>query len=129
MDTLQKKIQHLLNLFKSKKLSKAELFGKELTSTYPNNVILYNILGLILTYQKKIDEAIECYEKGIKIKPDFAMIYNNLGSIYKSKENYTKAKNYYKKSIDLDSKIPETQKSFYLCFLFALSFHLILILN
>ena len=111
MDTLQKKIQHLLNLFKSKKLSKAELFGKELTSTYPNNVILYNILGLILTYQKKIDEAIECYEKGIKIKPDFAMIYNNLGSIYKSKENYTKAENYYKKSIDLDRKIPETQNN------------------
>ena len=111
MDTIQKKIQYLLNLFKSKDLLKAELFGKELINTHPNNVILYNILGLILTYQGKTDEAIECYENGIKIKPDFAMFYNNLGSIYKSKENYTKAKNYYKKSIDLDSKIPETQNN------------------
>ena len=90
MDTLQKKTQHLLNLLKSKKLSKAELLGKELISAHPNNVILYNILGLVLTYQKKIDEAIECYEKGIKIEPNFAVIYNNLGSIYKSRENYTK---------------------------------------
>ena len=111
MDILQKKIEHLLNLFKSKKLSKAEFLGKELIKTYPNNVILYNILGLVLTYQKKINEAIEWYEKGITIKPDFAMIYNNLGSIYKLKEKYTKAENYYKKSINLDSKIPETQNN------------------
>ena len=111
MDTLQKKTQHLLNLLKSKKLSKAELLGKELISAHPNNVILYNILGLVLTYQKKIDEAIECYEKGIKIEPNFAVIYNNLGSIYKSRENYTKAESYYKKSIDLNNKMPETQNN------------------
>ena len=84
MDTLQKKIQHLLNLFKLNNLSKAELFGKELIKENPNNVILYNILGLILTYQKKTDEAIKWYEKGITINPDFAMIYNNLGMIFKN---------------------------------------------
>ena len=92
MENLKKKIQLLLNLYKSKNLSKAELFNKELISTYPKVVNLYNVLGLILTEQKKIDEAIEYYEKGIKIDPNYAVIYNNLGSIYQSKENYKRQK-------------------------------------
>ena len=111
MENLKKKIQLLLNLYKSKKLSKAELFNKELISAHPKVVNLYNVLGLILTEQKKIDEAIEYYEKGIKIDPNYAVIYNNLGSIYQSKENYKKAENYFKKSIDLDSKMPEPQNN------------------
>ena len=39
------------------------------------------------------------------------MIYNNLGTIYKSKKNYAKAENYYKKSIKLDNKLPEVQNN------------------
>ena len=111
MENLKKKIQLLLNLYKSKNLSKAELFNKELISAHPKIVNLYNVLGLILTEQKKIDEAIEYYEKGIKIDPNYAVIYNNLGSIYQSKENYKKAENYFKKSIELDSKMPEPQNN------------------
>lgn len=111
MDNLQKKIQFLLNLYKSKKLFEAELFNKKLITSHPKVVFLYNILGLILKDQEKKEEAIEWFEKGIKIQPDFAMIYNNLGNIYKSEENYTKAESYYKKSIDLDNKIPEPQNN------------------
>ena len=111
MKNLQKKIQLLLNVYRSKKLPKAEVINKKLIDAYPSAVILYNILGLILTDQEKLDEAIEWYEKGIKIKPDFAMIYNNLGSLYKLKEDYSKSENYYKKSISLDDKIPEPQNN------------------
>ena len=46
-------------------------------------------------------------KKGIRIKPDYAMVYNNLGAVYKSKKNYLKAETYFKKSIKLDNKIPE----------------------
>ena len=111
MENLKTKIQLLLNLYKSKNLSKAELLSKKLISAHPQVVNLYNVLGLILTEQKKTDEAIEYYEKGIKIDPNYAVIYNNLGSIYQSKENYKKAEDYFKKSIDLDSKMPEAQNN------------------
>ena len=46
-------------------------------------------MGLILADQKKIDEAENYYKKGIKINPNFALIYNNLASIYKYKQKYT----------------------------------------
>ena len=53
MDKLQKKIQILLNLYKSKKLIEAENFAQNLINENPNVVFLYNVLGLILTDQKK----------------------------------------------------------------------------
>lgn len=107
MKILQKEIEQLLNLYKSKKLIKAENLNRKLIHNYPKVVILYNILGLILTEQNRVNEAIEIYEKGIKFNPEYAMIYNNLGSIYKSKAEYKRAENYYKKSISLDNKISE----------------------
>ena len=107
MENISKKIQILINLYKAKNLSKAELLNKELIIAHPKVVILYNILGLILTDQNKTDKAIECYEQGIRIRPDYAMIYNNLGSSYQLKNNYTEAENNFIKSIDLDNKKPE----------------------
>ena len=80
MENLKTKIQLLLNLYKSKNLSKAETLNNELIGTYPNMVILYNILGLILTELKRTDEAMKCYEKGIKIQPSHAMLHNNLAT-------------------------------------------------
>ena len=111
MEKLQKKIQELFNLYKLKKLSEAEMLTRKLIEESPKVVILYNILGLILTDQKRIDEAIKFYEMGIKIDPNYSMIYNNLGTIYKSKENYKEAEEYYKKSIKLNNNIPEPQNN------------------
>ena len=107
MKNLQKKIEQLIKLYKSNNLLKAETVNAELIRSYPKVVVLYNIMGLILTDQNKINEAIKTYEKGIEINPGYAMIHNNLGSIYKSKEDYIKAESFYKRSITLDNKIPE----------------------
>ena len=74
----------------------------------PKVVFIYNLLGLILVAQNKIDQAAECYEKGIKINPNFAEIYNNLGLLYiNNKSDVKKAENCYKKAISLNPKIPE----------------------
>ena len=53
MENLKQKIQLLLNLYKSKNLTKAELLNKELIRAHPKIVNLYNVLGLILTDKKK----------------------------------------------------------------------------
>ena len=108
METLQKKIQIILNLYKSRDFAKAEHLTRELLNIYSKNPFLYNLLGLILTAQNKINEAVKIYEDGIKIKPEYAMFYNNLGTIYKSRGNYEKAEKFYDKYFDLDKKIPET---------------------
>jgi len=111
MENLKKEIQNILALFNSRKLKDSEILAKKLVSQNPNIPFLYNLTGLILSEQKKLNEAIKWYEKGLKIQPNYAMIYNNLGSIYKSKDNYKKAETYYKKSISLDSKIAEPENN------------------
>ena len=68
---------------------------------------MYNLLGLIFIQQQKYDQALECYNKGIEVDPNFSMIYNNLGLLYThNKNDKLKAEEYYKKSILLDQKNP-----------------------
>ena len=114
MENLKEEIQAAVNLYKSGNFTKCEEVTKKLIDTNPKVVFLYNLLGLLLNAQNRNDEAIEAYNKGIKIDPSYAMIYNNLGLIYYNKSsqgkdfnnNIKKAEELYKKSIQLNSKIP-----------------------
>ena len=67
METLKKEIHKATELYKHKHLNKAESLCKKLLNSYPKIVYLYNLLGLIFSEKKKIDEAIKCFEKGIEV--------------------------------------------------------------
>ena len=54
MQKLEKEVRLLLNLFKLRKLSEAELLNRKLIDENPKSIFLYNILGLIL-FDQKID--------------------------------------------------------------------------
>jgi len=110
MEKLEKQIELVVNVYKSGNFSKAELLTKDLIKTNQKVVFLYNLLGLILSGQKKIDEAINCYQTGIKIDPNFGMIYNNLGLLYfqhRYDGDTKKIENFYKKAISLNKELPE----------------------
>tara|TARA_Y100000780_G_scaffold149375_1_gene134583 strand:- start:267 stop:1835 length:1569 start_codon:yes stop_codon:yes gene_type:complete len=110
MKNIKDQIQSAVNIYKSGNLNKAEQVTSKLIANNPKIVFLYNLLGLILTGQNKIDKAIKCYEKGLKIDSNFAMLYNNLGHLFFSFESYKdiqKAEKYFKKSISLNSKLAE----------------------
>ena len=110
MENLKTKIQFLVNLYKSRNLPQAEAYAKKILRENPNIVFLYNILGLILNDLHKIDDAIDCFQRGLQINPenkDNALIYNNLGSIYFYRENYFEAENCYKKAIEINRQHSE----------------------
>ena len=110
MEKLKKEIQSVVDVFKSGDLPKATSLCKKLIELNPKVAFLFNLMGLILANQKKVIEAKEYYEKGLKIDPAFAMIYNNLGLLYFQNKlnNYViKSESYYKKSISLNKSIPE----------------------
>ena len=115
MEILKQKIHEAVNLFKHGNLAKSEKITLKLIETNPKIPFLYNLLGLILSAQNRIDEAVVSYNKGIKIDPNYAMIFNNLALIYYNKSlkdknfesNIKKAEELYKKSIQLNPKIPE----------------------
>ena len=110
MKSLKEKIQLVVDIYKSGDLLEAEQACTKLINENSKVAFLYNLLGLILVGQKKLDQAIKYYKQGLKIDPTFAIIYNNLGLLFfneQTDENIKKAENYYKKSISVDKKIPE----------------------
>ena len=111
MENLEKIIQKVVELYKTKKITEAELLGKKLITENPKVSYLYNLLGLVLIENKKFDEAQKFFEKGLSLKPSYAMIYNNMGTLFKLKGEYTKAESCYKKSINLDEKLYETHNN------------------
>ena len=112
MENLKKQIQLAVDAFKSERILEAEDLTRKLIDSNPKVVFLYNLMGLILSAQNEVDQALEYYEKGIKIDPNFAMIYNNLGLLFaNNKSDNTKAENFYKKSISLNYKNPEAHNN------------------
>ena len=107
MKNLQKEIEVLINLYKSKRYSEAESFCKDLIKVNPKIAFLYNLMGIILNDQNRQDEAINFYKKGIETDPQFALIYSNLGNTYKSQNKLDDAEKCYKKAINIDSKLSE----------------------
>lgn len=107
MEKLQANVQLLLNLFKLRKFNDAESLNKDLLKKYPKSGYLYNMLGLILASQKKNDDAIKTFKKGIEVEPDFAHLYDNLATAYKAKSQFKLSEEFYKKSISINKKIPE----------------------
>ena len=52
---------------------------KPLISLFPKAITLYNIQGAANAALQKYDAAIESYKQAIKIKPDYAGAYYNMG--------------------------------------------------
>jgi len=102
-----KKIEELINLYKSGKLNVAEKEAAEQIKNDSNNYILFNILGAILTDQKKLNEAIIKYKKSIEINPDYAEGYNNLGSVLYKLKKFDESIEAYKKAIKIKPNFAE----------------------
>ena len=107
MKNLEKQIQLAIDLYKEKKLYKAESIVRDLIIDNSKEVYLYNLIGLVLADQRKIDQAIDFYLKGIKINSNFPQLHNNLGTAYKIKGQYENAEHSYKKAMKIDGRIPE----------------------
>ena len=58
-----------------------ELFNHALQVT-KNNYLAHNNLGIALFDEGKIEEAIDHYNKAIRIKPDYVYAYNNRGLLF-----------------------------------------------
>lgn len=108
MKNLKIEIQSLLNIYKTGNFHEAESLNKKMIQENPNEIFLHNFLGITLMAQDKLEDAIKCYENAIKIKSDYAPIYDNLGTIFKIRENYKKAEFNYKKAIKLNNSSAET---------------------
>ena len=98
----QKSMRELENLYKLNQYDSLEKKVRELINKYDKNTNLYNILGVTLIGQSKLNDAIKIFEKIIKIQPNFYFAYHNIGNALKDLSKLDEAKTYYQKCIKIN---------------------------
>ena len=81
---------------------KAQSFFRQSIDTYPKNETLAYNVGEIFFSNQKLDEAIQYFTVATQIKPDWAPPYYKLGLVNLNKADYEKAKEHFKKFLELE---------------------------
>jgi tetratricopeptide (TPR) repeat protein len=92
--------------FKKGDFETAQSFFKQSIDTYPENEALAYNVGEIYFSSQKLDEAIQYFTIATKIKPDWPPPYYKLGLVNLNKADYEKAKEHFKKFLELE---PESE--------------------
>ncbi len=72
---------------------------KEELQTSPNNIKLYNRLGILYSSIGKLDEAVLILKKGLEIAPTNSNLHNNLANVYSLLGNLSEATTHYKEAL------------------------------
>ena len=103
-DPTQEKIKFILELFNSNKLIETKKEIEKQLIKYSKSSVLFNILGAVLAEQNKPQEALENYNKSIKINPNYSQAYNNLGVCLYKLGKIDEAIQGYRKAIEIQPK-------------------------
>jgi len=94
--------QKLLNYLRIKDYKTAVHRCEKLINNFPNNPLLFNLLGLALHGNGNYLIAIDKYKKALDLDVNFLPAMNNLANSYKSSGNFEKAEDYYNKAIKIN---------------------------
>jgi tetratricopeptide (TPR) repeat protein len=71
----------------------------------PEDVEIYNRIGLTLRKQKKYEEALQCYNQILKIRPDHPGIYYNMGILFMARGDFNTAQKHFEKALSKDPQL------------------------
>lgn len=80
-------------------------YAKRALEMDPSHYRALNLLGLAYTKMEDYNSAVSAFEKCAEIKPDFADVYFNLGSIYEKLNRLEEAASSYKKAFELNGPV------------------------
>ena len=67
----------------------------------------WNSLGLLYEQEGKLDQALEAYEKALRLNPDYADSHNNLGAMHLKAGEIEKAVRAFRKAHEIDGQAPQ----------------------
>ena len=101
-DPPQEQLQHLIEFYNQGQLHLCLVATNQFLGDFPNSVFLYNIQGTVNARLQQFDAAIDSYQKAIKIKPDYADAYNNLGNVLRDKGDLEGAIKSYEQALKIN---------------------------
>ena len=109
-DPPKDQLQSLINLYSQGQYQEVLNQSAQLLRTFPQSPSLFNIRGIVNASLKNYDEAIENYQKAIKLKPNWADAYLNLGNAQRDFGYLIKAIESFQKAIQVK---PDFAKAYY----------------
>ena len=100
-DPNQEYLQSIISLFNQGQLQQALSESSQLLERFPNSVVLYNIAGACNAGLMQFDAAIRSYKMALKINPDYADAYSNMGNALKDKGDLEAAIQSYKQALKI----------------------------
>jgi protein O-GlcNAc transferase len=97
----QEQIDALISLYHQGRFEEVLSKIKHLIRLFPKANALFNTQGASNAALKRYDDAIDSYKQALKIKPDYADAYSNMGNVLKDKGDLNAAIDSYKKAIKL----------------------------
>jgi Flp pilus assembly protein TadD len=73
----------------------------------PDYAVAFNSLGEAAFHVKRMDEAIDAFQRAIKLRPDYAHAYNNWGYVLEASGRFDEAEIKLKEAIKLDANYPD----------------------
>lgn len=100
----KKQINEVISLLTEHRYEDAHHLAKGLVINDPKDPSLYSLLGISLEALDKLDEAIQSYQKGLELRPDYSFSLYRLGEVYRKREDFEKAVEYHKKATEIEPK-------------------------
>jgi protein O-GlcNAc transferase len=70
----------LISLYNQDRFQEVLSKVKPLIGLFPKAIVLHNLQGASNAALQRLDAAIDSYKQALKIKPDYADAYNNMGN-------------------------------------------------
>ena len=97
----QEQVDELISLYNQGQYEEALEKAKPLISLFPKAINVHNIHCATNAALQRYDAAIDSYKQAIKIKPDYAEAYSNMGNALKEKGELDAAIDSYKKALKI----------------------------
>jgi protein O-GlcNAc transferase len=88
---LQQELRQLVILFNEGQLQRTLDVGAVLARRYPDEPLIYNVLGAAQKSLRNYEAAIANFKKAIRLQPDYAEAHSNLGAAYHDLRMYSEA--------------------------------------
>lgn len=95
-------LQSIINLYDQGLFQKSLSESSQMIEKFPDSIALYNLAGASNLGLMKFDHAIDCYKQVLRINPDYAEAYFNMGIALKKKGDLEAAIYSYKQALKIN---------------------------
>ena len=106
-----KEVELVISLYSKGEYSKAVNSIKKLNNIYPNQPLLFNLIGACYKELEELEGAAKMFEIALNLSPNYAEAHYNLGVVLKELDQESQAIECYRKAISINPNYPDAHNN------------------